>query len=931
MLNVAKRKRRVSLSGLLVAILVFSGRPALAQIAPGVTQPAANIATVTGTVVQSDGKPVAHAAVQIIGPTVAETKSDARGAFSFKNVQFGTYSVVVSAEGLGKAVRANVRIGSDVSMVIRYAASAAASGLKTIAQVSTAAAGAHINVTSSSVSSVTPSAYAFAGNASWSQLLAQIPGVAVSGFTNGGNTSGVVVPGGVQNPVILSVNGALPYETATTLDGMPIQGTSATGEFNAGGGFDLSSLPLNGFAAADVVRGPGANAPSIVDSIGGSFVLHPPSQVNSDQFEFSVANDQYGGIVSNAKVALRLGKLSATFIYGVNDSPGPLGSTGVISAISGTPTTINGKTVQGSPSIIVQNVSGFDNCYCAFSNTLLYCCVPANTGWSAHTGAVALSYAVTPSVLAEVFYAGASSQQNVLGGYYLTEFAPAQAAPPYRGSLAASPPGKFSYLFLGASSPFWSTQASSLLEEKVTAYIGKGVLRLAALQNNTFQYRNSDLNPPNGQYTLWGTADLGAASPGTPTAYNGTPENLTFTSITYKNFNWVNNRDLLGSYAVQIGSSSSAGLSYTTSYYNLPYELGEFIGNTPIINVSQSPATSQTTDETRVHFDSDVSGKLSLGLSWYFAQAAYHVPVPSNPNYWTNSVFDYNAPRFGAVWKAGPDIAMRASAGGGFALPQLAFLTGFSRSEEYGAYYQTSANLNLKPEESFGYDVGTDMRFRRDTVLSLDLFRTNLFGQFFSNTVLSTYDGLPLYLTQFGNLGTSRMEGLNLDVHRDVASGYYWRGTLGFTRGYVTSVPSGFYDTPGICKNCTNEGVVLGPNFNSAVYTVTVPYASASAKLGYRWTSGKFAELSSTYYGSNNIYNTTRAFVELDINAGYPVTRNLSLLATFRNVTGAYDDEIQRYFPSYQVPVVSGAPAFGVAYPIPYGPRALLFTADFKY
>ena len=35
-------------------------------------------------------------------------------------------------------------------------------------------------------------------------------------------------------------------------------------------------MPL--FETADVVRGPGANAPSIVDSVGGSFVLHAPER-----------------------------------------------------------------------------------------------------------------------------------------------------------------------------------------------------------------------------------------------------------------------------------------------------------------------------------------------------------------------------------------------------------------------------------------------------------------------------------------------------------------------------------------------------------------------------------------------------------------------------------------------------------------------------
>ena len=104
--------------------------------------------------------------------------------------------------------------------------------------------------------------------------------------------------------------------------------------------------------------------------------------------------------------------------------------------------------------------------------------------------------------------------------------------------------------------------------------------------------------------------------------------------------------------------------------------------------------------------------------------------------------------------------------------------------------------------------------------------------------------------------------GVNLDVHRDVPTGVYWHGTLGFTRGYVVvcqrlynglAYPPPNY-TPTPCTNCANQTIVPGANFISAAYSASVPYASASADLGYRWSPGKFIELSSTYCSNNNIY-----------------------------------------------------------------------------
>jgi len=504
--------------------------------------------------------------------------------------------------------------------------------------------------------------------------------------------------------------------------------------------------------------------------------------------------------------------------------------------------------------------------------------------------------------------------------------------PAYSGSLTPSPPGQYTYTLLDAFGPELLTQTSSLLEEKLIAYIGHGVLRLAALQYNTF-YNSSYSCLANGQYKLWGTADVGPTSPGTPTAFNGTSENLTFPNLYVDYGARSNNRDLLASYAVQVGSASSIGVSYVTSYYNNPSFFNDLYEGS-LFSISQSSAVSETTNETRLHFDTEVSDKLSLGLSWYFAKGTYHVPVPSNPNYWTNSVFPYNAPRFGAVWQASPDIAIRAAVGGGYALPVLYNLTGYSLQCAAGSCSETVANLNLKPEETFGFDVGTDVRFRRHTVLSFDLYRTNLYGQFFTSNTESTFNGLPLYLTQYGNLGTSRYEGINLDIRHDVPSGYYWRGTLGFTRGYVVSVPPGFYNNPGVpCTTCVNQYIVPGTNFNSAAYGGGVPYASASAQLGYRRSPGKYADLLATYYGSNNIYNTSKAFVELDAHAGYALTRNVSLLATFKNITGVYDQSIQNFSPGYAIPVIPGAPPNpypGAGYELPYGPRSIIVTADFR-
>jgi hypothetical protein len=717
-------------SFLTLMLLTFGFGSAVAQLAPGVQQSASRTATISGMVTQSDGIPVAGADVHLVGSAVLTTKSDAHGVFDFTSVPYGTYEIVVSTTTLGTFSRKNIAVAGDLTIAIQYVASGNVGNLKTIAHVSTRSSGAQINVTSASIASINPSEYAVQGNASWKELLDRIPGVTVGGNLSGGLSTSVVIPDGPFQPITLSINGALPYETSVTLDGMPLISNSYLA--SPGSGSDLSFLPMPMFETVDIVRGPGADAPSIVDSIGGSFVLHAPGQVEKSSFQLSASNDPYGGIISNAKVALKLGKLSATIVYGANDSPGPLGSQSVINAITSTPATVNGQPfLSGGFTGYPPNVNAtYLNCNCIYQNSLLYDGVPVNTAWTQHSGALALAYSVTPSITAQLFYAGASSKSLQTGAEYPVDFIP---SPGYTGSIT---PGMHSYIDAPSST---TAQGSSLLEEKITAYVGRGVLRVAALQNNSYNQLSYPNIEPNGQYTLYGTGRYTAA-PGTAVNFNGTPAYLTFTPFALSERYWVNNRDLLASYAIQIGSTSSVGISYVTSYYNYPFEQSEMYGGFVFPPLNTPSAVSETTNEVRLNATTQLSEKLSLNGSWYFSRGSYHVQNPSDAsgNTYVDSVFPYNAPRIAGVWRPSLDIAIRAAAGGGYALPALSNLIGTNVPSCFlGTCTVTVPNLNLEPEKSFGFDVGTDMRLHRDTVVSLDFYRTNLYGQFFESTQLS--------------------------------------------------------------------------------------------------------------------------------------------------------------------------------------------------
>jgi outer membrane receptor protein involved in Fe transport len=364
-------------------------------------------------------------------------------------------------------------------------------------------------------------------------------------------------------------------------------------------------------------------------------------------------------------------------------------------------------------------------------------------------------------------------------------------------------------------------------------------------------------------------------------------------------------------------------------------------------------ATSENVHEERLYANTQVSDKLSLHASWYFAQGVYHVPNPNDAtnNTWLTIATPYSAPRVSAVWRANSNTAIRLAAGGGFALPPLQDLVGENSSISCPntACYQTLDNLNLAPEKSFGVDLGMDMRLHHTTVLSFDFYNTNLYGQIFTGVSYSYYNGplcpsppagLPgcqLFVSQVENLGHSRYQGINLDIRHDVPKGIYWHGELGLTRGYVVSLPAGFYNVAGsTCRaatylsTCQDTYIVPGINFDGQEQS-TVPYATGSAQIGYRWSPGKFVDLEPTYYGNNNSYYVP-AFVTFDAHAGYPLTKNVSLLATFRNITGIYGQALQTQSPFggfITAPTVVGGPY--QLYGLPYGVRSVSITANFQY
>jgi len=914
-------------------------------------------AQVSGQVFDSLGQAVPSAAVQLEGSVNTKTLADATGHFVFANVVPGTYTIVVSATGYSTETRSGIVVqNEDLSFSIQLAL---ASKLKEIGHVSTSSGRGAMNVTAAPSYVLTPADMAFQGQTQWGRVLEELPGVSVTGAAGGGPS---IIPGSAYNSAIVSIRGAQPYETAMLIDNMPMYGESTAA--NAGTAVDLASYSPQAFNSYDVIAGPGAQSPSIVGSIGGSLNLHPAGQVTKDHYDFSMSNDAYGGWIANGFAAAHFGKLSATVTYGFNNSPGPVyGASSIVTSPGTLISAINGISfVCTGTCATTANIFPNGNTARGFLNSgqttgLIGCCTSNVRGeWVNHSESLSLFYQFSNSARAQFFFADNSTPTVQSGTNVPTVFSPT-AGFGYAGSLPVNA------LLQAPTVPYQSVplvEQSQIYEGKLIFQLGRGQLQVAALTNLSVLAQFQSLPSSLGTMQLFGSgcqASITTVSPCpagfAPVAFNGTTNTISL----YPNVTTVNkyghNRDLSAVYSTPLSDRARGVVSLVHAYYDFTSQTSLFSqssngsgGVTTSSSFTLPQANFATTDEARLGYGFTPNDRTSVEISYYIANARFHVINPASATtaqanlaqvMYMDEEFHYNAPRASFVWRPSSSLSIRASTGGGFAISPLQNVVGGA-----GAVLgcpalctQSIPNVNLVPETSWGYDIGFDKRLAQSTVLSFDAYSTNLKGQFYSDVETSgtcpTCSGQPLYVTQFRNLGESRYQGLELDVHRDVSRGVVWSLSGSFMRGYVVSLPPGFYNAANATCNfstgvgCTNAKIIPGINFNGVFSSAgaNVPYAQGFVLYGYRWSPDRFVNVDMHYFGNNNGYFAP-AFVVFDASAQLPLTKFVSLQGTFRNITGALDSTVESDGQGYVYPTAFGAPAY--TYTIPYNPRTFLLT-----
>lgn len=902
----------------------FVVAPVAARAATVVAQ--ASTSAVTGTVTDDSGAPVVGAVVTLRGAKTYRTRTDAKGAFSIADAGIGVYDVTVSKPGYATADQVGVTLiaGQPEVLTVRIER-ATFSSLRTIATVRANAGRGSINTAAASEAVVDAQTFTDQGQSQVTRVLSQVPGVQVS-FPS--ESSNAAAPGAITIPNIRS---ATSYETASLIDGHPI----SVGQY---GDNVTTFLNANMFGSVEVVKGPGADAPVVNNAIGGTTNFRTKDPTRTPEASISFGFDNHGGSLSNFSYSNTVGKLGFVVDFATLNDASALNGRQVYFDPSGG--NYNGVTLQGSTTDNPNYGGTSSDVTTGYS--LLACCYRLYGNLDQTSELLKIRYQLSPTTSATVSYLGGQSYSDQNGNtsdITLAQFQPGD--PSYSGSLPTGPI-QVANVFAGAYSGEINNEP--IFQAEVNTALGKDAFlaRYYHAAITRFQYQGSN---PNGldynSLSLYGT------SAGLPT-FNGTPAGVGFNDyynepetdkLSGGSFEWqhpLGDQDLLTfsvdrTYAQSIDYSVYSGLYYS---FNLP------------------PGTSQTqtTYLLRGHFflGEKVEATLSNYLNTY--SSTYPVGCPPTPNgcndfgpsvkgtgvvFQTSTNAHYD-PRLGFVYRPNASTSVRFALGSSIAPAFMGLLNQIASTPSYDSTnhvaIEQQSNGNLKPETAFGYDLGADKRLKDQTVISGDVYLTDLYNRFFGQTVSTGQTcsattfcdggapvGTPIVNQTNTNISNARFQGIELSIKREplVGLGYTLSGAL--ERGYYYDLPPYFYCSipgPG-CAMDQNLNVIAGQNTNGVGIGIggqsyngnmRIPYSQGNIEVSYRLANGAYASFGDTYYGNNNSLNEP-AFGIAYGTLRYPISKTLSLQLSGDNIFNAYPGILPIYGGGRPITLANGLTA----------------------
>jgi len=885
---------------------------------------------------QASNAPIANATVRFTGPETDVTTSGANGGFSLTVAQ-GPYRVVATAPGYSTVTEISVQA---INQPLNVQVAMARVSLRTISHITVTTEAQPFNVTPAAIDRVTAQEIREQGQIGIARIRAQIPGVSVApGVPIGANAlSGTMAVNSPIVPVAVSIRGAQPYQSATLYDGHRLESSPQFGAPE--GPYNFAYLDPYSFASLDVLKGPGASAPNINNAIGGVINIEPGIPSGPPSFNFSTGTDGLGGLNTNFSISgsSQNKRVGLGIVASSITSPGVLfNSVGFTAPPQfGGWTTLNGQSFSCTPpsgssnpkcvttvSLLPPNLYGFGP-----NKTItqaLVCCTTSSVPdfHNMQRRNFNFRYDIAPTVELRLRYGINNSAANYVNAPLPVVF---QAPSGYTGSI------KSGTQVLSAPYTYPFNFFDQLFEYDVRARVGVGSFRYSYATYQSTGIFNLNTNESACACTYDGLAYLA----GNPTVFNGQTVQLGATVSPETGYYSRFTHDFVGEITYPIGRSTIA-LSYNTTKEREGLQI-----QTPSFTSTGFAGEYMKYNTYRLRVDNNIGEHIRTTTSIFVNGYHYHVVDPTDPagKRFTDTFLAYTAPRFGVEWLPTPDIAVRASTGAGISPIDFDEFAGTNVGpfpEPFGGppqyYFSVVNNPALKPETSWGEDLGISRRLRdHSTSISLDIYHTLLHNQFyFVEAPNGTYLGLPLISAETGNLGQSRYYGIEFAYSHAPQTGLFYKVSGSLQRAYTYNLPKGFYDSPFTGPNSLNLTIIPNVNFGGGQGPAVVPYAQGFGSVGWRTAKGAFVALNATFWGKNNGFYRP-PFIVMDMDAGVPVGKIGTLNLVFSNVTNVYPslsyDQSQFTVLPYVFPDPQGhigqAQAVGNV-----GPRLLTLTMNF--
>jgi hypothetical protein len=829
--------------------------------------------TLSGTVFDPAAAPVSGATVTITGPATATTKTDAAGHYTL-NAPQGIYRILIHAGGFSDSTD-DVTLSASGATLDARLARPTLSSLQTIGTVrsSGGAGGPQFNATAAAQSIIGAPTFENQGDVGVRDILDETPGI-VDSAANGSANSGV--RGSITYPTI---RGGLSYETASLIDGHPV----SVGKF---GDYVTTFLNRYMFQSIEVQKGPGSMPTQISRSVNGTvnFRTWDPTSTPTGDAQFGV--DGFGGKFGTFRFSDTVfnGKLGFVIAYAGEGTPGAAGvnnPSAFIAALSNVTYTDSAgvPVVPGSP--VASHPPGAANTNATLQTTsTIGCCISMPTFYhnNSELAKLRFNFSDVTSFTATMLASQTTASQNGnVQNLNNVNFDPAVPnATVASGHQFAFFPfnDNFAQDYEVNNEPFFSAELHTQLKDDniLARFYSASISRLQT---------NGDPNnvPFSLPVNLYGTSASGVPLNGLDpygNPYIATISDPLFTTAEQDNligYTFEYDHSLGGSGNI---ISFSVDQNYSWTHVWTP-------GQPDSSSTSNIPdGSAQNTGTYSLKGDFQVGPKLNVTAAYYLTRFDTHYPIftgTANTISFNDNILWHNDERLGLAYRLNHDTSFRFAAGSALVPPFLGILAGAATQPALCtsstcpagiqpglAAVNSIGGVNVQPETSFGYDLGADTRFKgwADTVLSGDLYLTNLHNQFlktvFLNGTAPVGGGtVPLYTTAYSNLAQARYEGIELKLEHAPAAGFGYAVQGALLRGFPYNVPPSIYQFNAAGQATTNQSVVAGANFGPTTLLSSggsaIPYAQGYTEINYRTFAGWYANMGLIYFGPNNTFN----------------------------------------------------------------------------